>query len=111
MPEHFYAGPSAGHYPMGRDAQGLPIGAVEPGDIRDLDDAPDPSWLPRDGNEELLALLLAQREPADEDRSGEEAAPPADVGPARSRSRRARDTGTEVPPDITTAGDAGSEES
>lgn len=115
MPEHFYTGPSSGHYPMGRDASGLLLGAVEPGDVRDLNEAPDPSWLPRAGNEELLAALLeAREEPAgeleDSDGSGEDA--PAGELPQRTPRRKrpaAEDTATL--PDTATAGDSGSEES
>lgn len=115
MPEHFYTGTS-GHYPMGRDTSGLLLGAVEPGDVRDLDEAPDPAWLPVEGNEELLAPLLGRRQgPADggsaETGTEDGDTPPADDStplPRRKRKDAGDGTGT---PDTTTAGDSGSEES
>lgn len=61
MPEHLYTGPS-GLYPHHKDAQSVPIGAVEPGDVRDTGEPLDPAWLPVEGNEDLRALLLARRE-------------------------------------------------
>jgi len=43
MPHFRYTGPP-GSYPMLRDATGLQVGPVTPGDIREFDAAPDPSW-------------------------------------------------------------------
>jgi len=45
-------------YPMLRDARDIPVGAVAPGDIRELDEAPDTSWTPLDpGVQEHIEAL------------------------------------------------------
>ena len=64
MPQYRYTG-SPGMYPQGRDTQDRPIGTVTTGDERDLDEAPDSSWVPAEpGVQEHLdairALIAAQ---------------------------------------------------
>lgn len=44
MPDFTYDGPGVRFYTEGRDAQGRNLGEVEPGDIRDLERAPDQWW-------------------------------------------------------------------
>jgi hypothetical protein len=44
MAEYVYADLVPRTYPEGRDAQDRPVGTVEPGDIRDLEEAPDYFW-------------------------------------------------------------------
>lgn len=73
---YFYAGPE-GITPALRDAQNAPVGLVRPGDIREFEAAPSPSWVPVSGNEDHLGHLAAQREtpapePAPEDRTEDE---------------------------------------
>jgi hypothetical protein len=48
MPEFVFAGPYGTTYPETRDARGAHLGTVEPGDVRDLDAAPDQWWAPAD---------------------------------------------------------------
>ena len=57
MPPFRYTGPP-GMYPQGRDTLDRPIGAVNTGDVRDLDEAPDTSWTPLDpGVQEHIEAL------------------------------------------------------
>ena len=57
MPDFVYTG-SPGMYPMLRDARDVPVGAVAPGDIRELDEAPGTSWTPLDpGVQEHIEAL------------------------------------------------------
>jgi hypothetical protein len=46
MPDFTYAGPGGRIYPESRDSEGEMVGAVEPGDTRDLDEAIDQFWFP-----------------------------------------------------------------
>lgn len=48
MPELIYTGLTPWYYPATRDAKGIPLGDVRPGDIRELDEAPDLRWRPVD---------------------------------------------------------------
>ena len=88
MPEpFFYTGPE-GTVPALRDARNLPVGVVRPGDIREFETVPGPSWVPVAGNEDHLGHLAAQREtpapePAPEDRTEDETPPgPQPAAPA-----------------------------
>ena len=57
MPPFRYTGPP-GMYPQGRDTLDRPIGAVNTGDVRDLDEAPDTAWVPLDpGVQEHIEAL------------------------------------------------------
>ncbi len=57
MPPFRYTGPP-GMYPQGRDTLDRPIGAVNTGDVRDLDEAPDTAWVPLDpGLQEHIEAL------------------------------------------------------
>jgi hypothetical protein len=44
-----YRGASPGTYVMERDAYGVLLGLVKPGDVIERDDAPDADWQPYDG--------------------------------------------------------------
>lgn len=46
MPEYQYAGLAGRSYPESRDARGVHVGDVEPGDTRDLDEPLDGDWRP-----------------------------------------------------------------
>jgi hypothetical protein len=46
MSEFRFSGAYPRHYPESRDAQNLPVGQVEPGDTRDLDEPLDGDWTP-----------------------------------------------------------------
>jgi hypothetical protein len=59
MPDHFYAGPPGRAVGL-RDAENLPVGDVEPGDVRPFTEAPSPEWLPVDGNEDHAALAAGR---------------------------------------------------
>jgi hypothetical protein len=48
MPEFTYAGPGGRAYTELRDEDGVITGLVEPGDTRNLAEAPDQFWLPAD---------------------------------------------------------------
>lgn len=69
MPEYTLDDPYAAQYPQWRDAHGVPLGEVEPGEIRDLDEVPpDGKW--RETTDEDRARRAA--------REGDEPATPAD---------------------------------
>ena len=51
MPDFQFIGASPGMYPMLRDASGLPVGTVEPGDVAAFDVAPDADWVSCGGSE------------------------------------------------------------
>ena len=77
MPSFTFSAPYALAYTEGRDAQGHHLGLVNPGDIRDLTEAPDQHW--HETTDEDRAALAA-RDAAQEDGesgSGDEAAEPA----------------------------------
>ena len=92
MPEQIYTGLTDWYYPATRDARDIPLGTVEPDDIRDLDEAPDRMWRPvTDEDRERIAAKKAaadapQDQPEDEDSSGTDEAdddppPPASTPP------------------------------
>jgi hypothetical protein len=65
MPGYRFTWPTALTYPENRDAAGFPLGLVNPGDVRDLDEAPDHLWLPLSDEEEQQRLAgLAAAETA-----------------------------------------------
>ncbi len=51
MPPFVFRAPSPYDYPASRDARGVPLGTVQPGDVRNLDEAIDRWWVPVDGSE------------------------------------------------------------
>lgn len=118
MPDHTYSGPGDRVYPETRDARGQHLGMVEPGEIRDLDQAPDHLWHETtDEDRAARTAVLAEREQAarDAEESGAEGGtaaegssggqpenPPQDPAPKTGRRRAAGDSDT--------AGDAGSKE-
>jgi hypothetical protein len=59
MPDHFYAGPPGRAVGL-RDAENLPVGDVEPGDVRPFAEPPSPEWLPVEGNEDHAALAAGR---------------------------------------------------
>lgn len=46
MPAFVFTGLVETAYPFDRDAEGRPVGAVQPGDVRDLDEPLDWQWAP-----------------------------------------------------------------
>ena len=48
MPRYRFAGPGPYYFPASRDSRGVPLGDVNPGDERDLDDPVGPWWVPAD---------------------------------------------------------------
>jgi hypothetical protein len=46
MPPYRFAGPGPYDFPASRDTRGIPLGTVEPGDVRDLDEPIGPWWVP-----------------------------------------------------------------
>ena len=85
MTEYRFAGQIPYDYPASRDTSSRPLGTVEPGDVRDLDEPPDIFWVLND------AAAAAAAEPA-------VAGVPQPVSPAP------------VPLPASQAGPAGSEE-
>lgn len=51
MPLFFFTGLTAMTYPESKDAAGQPLGTVQPGDVRDLDEPLDHLWVPASGGE------------------------------------------------------------
>ena len=51
MPLYRFAGPTPYYFPASRDARGAPLGDVNPGDVRDLDEPVGQWWVPADGTE------------------------------------------------------------
>jgi hypothetical protein len=49
MPLYRFAGPGPYYFPASRDARGVPLGDVQPGDVRDLDEPVGQWWVPADG--------------------------------------------------------------
>jgi hypothetical protein len=86
MPEYVYTG-QPGMYPMGRDAKGTLLGAVETGDVRDLDEAPDHQWRPVTDEERARTAV------ADAERAAAEA-----EAALKATEQGASGTGTSVPP-------------
>jgi hypothetical protein len=77
MPEFVFTGPYASHYPEARDAAGLPVSDVEPGDVRDLDGPLDQWWQPAGaGSQQDGGQQPDGGEPAGGGAQQEEPAPP-----------------------------------
>jgi hypothetical protein len=55
VPELIYTGLTDWYYPATRDARGILLSEVKPGDIRDLDEAPDRQWRPVTGEDRAAA--------------------------------------------------------
>lgn len=55
MSEFRYSGAYARHYPESRDARDLPIGEVQPGDTRELDEPLDGDWTPAEDDKSRKA--------------------------------------------------------
>jgi hypothetical protein len=111
MPDHFYTG-APGRCVALRDAAGLPVNDVEPGDIRPFEGPPDAWWLPVEGNEDHAAHQArrdreAAAQAAVQDGAGDESGDsPADE-PLSVPGDGARKPRTRRPSDGTaTAGDA-----
>lgn len=83
MPELIYTGSTPWYYPATRDARGILLSEVKPGDIRDLDEAPDRQWRPVTGEDRARAAALEAEEAADRAEAEPEAAEeqPAAPGP------------------------------
>jgi hypothetical protein len=60
MPEHVYTAPYPGVFPHQRDGLNVPLGHVEPGDIRELDEPLDHRW--REATDEDRAALAERTE-------------------------------------------------
>jgi hypothetical protein len=76
-----FSGPIPYQYPDSRDTTGIHLGEVSPGDVRDLDEAPDRWWVPAgegegDGPGELAGAPAGSPAP-----DGPQPAPPAVVIP------------------------------
>lgn len=73
MPDFTYSGPGVMFYPETRDATGHHLGAVCPGDIRDLDKAPDQWWHETADDERTEAAAKARQaeDPASEGETGD----------------------------------------
>jgi hypothetical protein len=79
VPDFTYQGPGERVYPESRDSRGVNLGLVTPGDIRDLDEAPDGMWLPLSEDEELPD---GQDGPPGDGPDGGEPEAPVPAGPA-----------------------------
>ena len=56
MPSFEYTGPGGPRtYPETRDAHGVGLGTVQPGDVREFPEAPDQYWAPYEGGGEAAA--------------------------------------------------------
>ena len=84
MPLYRFAGPQPYYFPASRDSRGVPLGDVNPGDERDLDEPVGQWWVPADGQDEppvsdedraRAAMAAAAETPPD----GPVPAPPAIV--------------------------------
>ena len=78
MPLYRFAGPTPYYFPASRDARGAPLGDVNPGDVRDLDEPVGQWWVPADSQgvsdeDRARAAMEAAGEPPAE--------PPAPDGP------------------------------
>ena len=51
MPLYRFAGPTPYYFPASRDTRGVPLGDIQPGDERDLDEPVGQWWVPADGTE------------------------------------------------------------
>ena len=78
MPAFVLTGFMERYYPASRDAHGVPLGTVSPGDVRDLDEPPDMWWTsaePVSDEDRAREAMAAQPEPPQPD--GPTPAPPA----------------------------------
>ncbi len=108
MPDFVYTG-SPGMYPMLRDARDIPVGTVAPGDVRDLDEAPDTAWVPLDpGLQEHIEAL--QQITEDADGSEPTAEPAADGSSETPPDPEPEPTADTSEQDDNEAGQPGSEE-
>ncbi len=108
MPLFRYTGPP-GMYPQGRDTLDRPIGAVNTGDVRDLDEAPDTAWVPLDpGLQEHIEAL--QQITEDADGSEPTAEPAADGSSETPPDPEPEPTADTSEQDDNEAGQPGSEE-
>jgi hypothetical protein len=69
VPEYVNTAPYPMAYPESKDAQGRNLGLVRPGDIRDLDEAPDRWW--REAADEDRARLAARQAEVEVGSAGE----------------------------------------
>ena len=81
MPEYVLTGFTGRYYPATRDAHGVPLGDVQPGARRDLDEPPDMWWVPADGTPatepEPAPEPASEPEPPAFDVAAPQPAPPA----------------------------------
>lgn len=88
MPDYTFTAPYPLEYPENRDSSSVPLGLVQPGDIRDLDGPPDRWW----------------QETTDEDRArqaaaeAEQAAQQAEAALAAAEAEARQSPGTGTPP-------------
>ena len=76
MPRYRFAGPGPYYFPASRDAHGAPLGDVNPGDERDLDEPVGQWWVPADDDAPAVEAEAApEPEPVQPD--GPQPAPPA----------------------------------
>ena len=77
-----FAGPTSYYFPASRDSHGAPLGDVNPGDERDLDEPVGQWWVPADdGTAPALTQAVPEPEPEPEpvQPDGPQPAPPAIV--------------------------------
>ena len=98
MPQYRFAGPTAYDFPASRDAKGIPLGTVEPGGVRDLDEVPGPYWVPADGDVGPSSPSAAEP-PASTPSTPGTPAPPAvpPASPATQTSEAGGESGRETP--------------
>ena len=96
MPPFRYTGPP-GMYPQGRDTLDRPIGAVNTGDVRDLDEAPDTAWVPLDPGvqEHIEALQQITEAPDGIEPPAPAPEPAADPEPGQQDDNEAGQPGSE----------------
>ena len=64
MPDFTYTG-APGLYPLLRDAYGVNVGTVTPGDVAEFDEAPDADWVPYEAGGDEPGGIESQPDPAD----------------------------------------------
>lgn len=87
MPSYEFTGLTPMTYPESRDAAGIPIGTVQPGDIRDLDEPLDHLWVPAGSKPVKRRKAAGQDDPAPQ-------TPASDPGTTGSGSDEAGDSGS-----------------